>query len=295
MSPRAAIVEEFDDDTDLPLPSRSLPNTGSRGAILEAIADSDDDAGGDSDEAPELLDPSTIGGPAQQPSVRDTRVTDITPYKKWSCIYPIYIDAKRPYATGYRRISRSKSVWWPLSKDIADACSRLGLGTLHEVNKMHPSDWENPGRVRVQWKKDGRPVNSTIKTKKQLLETISFHIQQEKTDNVPCLPYTYPLPVPPPNVKTTKSKAGAGKSTAGGQVSKAKSNPTFSQPTGRPLPSPPEPRPALKSCVSAHSPALPSGVLIEAVRVGMNTTDGQGAAGGIPGGKGKRKVVRVRG
>jgi hypothetical protein len=82
MSPRAAIVEEFDDDTDLPLPSRSLPNTGSRGAILEAIADSDDDAGGDSDEAPELLDPSTIGGSAQQPNVRDTRVTDITPYKK---------------------------------------------------------------------------------------------------------------------------------------------------------------------------------------------------------------------
>ena len=88
MSPRAAIIEEFDDDTDLPLPSRSLPNTGSRGAILEAIADSDDDAGGDSDDAPELLDPSTIGGPAQQPSVRDTRVTDITPYKKYARTNP---------------------------------------------------------------------------------------------------------------------------------------------------------------------------------------------------------------
>ena len=190
MSRRAAIVEEFDDDTDLPLPSQSLPNTGSRGAILEEIADSGDDddggGGGDSDEAPDLLDPSAYGGPAQQPSVRDTRVTDITPYKKcapiiskrdgavaqliyslvtrWTCVYPIYIDAKRPYATGARRVSRSKSVWWPLSKDIADACSRLGLGTLHEVNKMHPSDWENPGRVRVQWKKDGRPVNSNIRT-----------------------------------------------------------------------------------------------------------------------------------
>jgi hypothetical protein len=38
------------------------------------------------------------------------------------------------------------------------------LGTLHEVSKAHPRDWENPGRVRVQWKKDGRLVNSTIKT-----------------------------------------------------------------------------------------------------------------------------------
>jgi signal recognition particle subunit SRP19 len=185
MSRRAAIVEEFDDDTDLPLPSRSLPHTGSHGAIIEEIVDSDndDDDREDSDEAPELLDYSAMGGPALQPSAQDTRVTDITPYKKcansnlttpnpscsypaprWTCIYPIYIDAKRPYRTGGRRISRSKGVWWPLSKDIADACSRLGLGTLHEVNKMHPSDWENPGRVRVQWKKDGRPVNANIRT-----------------------------------------------------------------------------------------------------------------------------------
>jgi len=295
MSRRAAIVEEFDDDTDLPLPSLSLPDSGSRGAILEEIEDTDDDEGGDIDEAPELLDPSAIGSSALQPSARDTRVTDITPYKKWTCIYPIYIDAKRPYGTGARRISRSKSVWWPLSKDIADACSRLGLGTLHEVNKMHPSDWENPGRVRVQWKKDGQPVDANIRTKKQLLETISFQIQRVKTDIVPREPYTYPQPVPPPTAKPAKTKNTAGKSTATAHPSKAKSNPQSPQRAGRPLPSPPEPQPALKSRVSAHSPALPSGVLIDTIRAGMNATEGQGAVGGIPGGKGKRKVVRVRG
>lgn len=81
MSRRAAIVEEFDDDTDLPLPSRSLPDTGSRGAILEQIVHSDDEEG-DSDEAPDLLHHSAMGGPALQPGARDTRVTDITPYKK---------------------------------------------------------------------------------------------------------------------------------------------------------------------------------------------------------------------
>jgi signal recognition particle subunit SRP19 len=81
MSRRAAIVEEFDDDTELPLPSRSLPHTGSRGAILEEIAHSDDDEG-DSDEAPDLLHPPAMGGSALQPGARDTRVTDITPYKK---------------------------------------------------------------------------------------------------------------------------------------------------------------------------------------------------------------------
>jgi hypothetical protein len=86
MSRRAEIVEEFDDDTDLPLPSRLLPDTGSRGAILEKIVDldvdEDDDDDADSDEAPELLDPSAGGSPASRPDARDGRVTDITPYKK---------------------------------------------------------------------------------------------------------------------------------------------------------------------------------------------------------------------
>ena len=81
MSRRAALVEEFDDDTDLPLPSRSLPDTGLRGAILEEIVDSNDD-GEDSDDAPDLLDHTVMGGPMPQSSARDTRVTDITPYKK---------------------------------------------------------------------------------------------------------------------------------------------------------------------------------------------------------------------
>ncbi|KAN0129304.1 signal recognition particle, SRP19 subunit, partial [Lactarius tabidus] len=239
MSRRAAIVEEFDDDTELPLPSHSLPG--------HRIVDSDD-GGGDSDDAPELLNHTTSGSPALKPDAREGRVTDITPYKMWTCVYPIYIDAKRPYGTGARRISRTK------------------------INKMHPSDWENPGRVRVQWKKDGRPVNSNIRTKKQLLETISFQIQRVKADNVPSEPYTYPTPAPPPAAKPAKSKASTGKSAAGAQVPKL--------PTGRSLPSPPDPQPALKSRVSAYSPAVPSGVLIDTVRAGMSATEGQGAIGG---------------
>jgi signal recognition particle subunit SRP19 len=83
---------------------------------------------------------------------------------RWTCIYPIYLDAKRPYGTGLRRISRAKGLWWPLSKDITEASIRLGLGAIHEVNKAHPRDWENPGRVRVGWKKNGQLVNPSIKT-----------------------------------------------------------------------------------------------------------------------------------
>lgn len=95
MSRRAAIVEEFDDDTDLPLPSRPLPNTGSRGPILSAI-DSDggsDDDDDDDDDAPELMKPtpgpaSPLGqqgfrGNVNEGNAGPNVVTDITPYKKW--------------------------------------------------------------------------------------------------------------------------------------------------------------------------------------------------------------------
>lgn len=87
-----------------------------------------------------------------------------TPTLRWTVIYPIYLDASRPLRTGARRLSRPKSLWHPLSKDIADAAARLGLPALHEVQKAHPADWANPGRVRVQWRRDGRLVNAAITT-----------------------------------------------------------------------------------------------------------------------------------
>jgi signal recognition particle subunit SRP19 len=83
-------LDEFDDDTDLPLPSRSLPNTGTRGAILEQISDDessdqeDDDA---EDFQPQLSStsqprpPVNIPLPTQIPG-GPVLVTDVTPYKK---------------------------------------------------------------------------------------------------------------------------------------------------------------------------------------------------------------------
>ncbi|KIJ14559.1 hypothetical protein PAXINDRAFT_176714 [Paxillus involutus ATCC 200175] len=302
MARRAAIVEEFDDDTDLPLPSRPL-NTNARGALLEEIGASDDEeSADDSDEgttAPghaspshsQFRPPASLGPSDKPPS---NTITDITPYKKWTCIYPIYIDAKRPYGRGERRIAREKSVWWPLSKDIADVTNRLGLGTLHEINKSHPRDWENPGRVRVQWKKDGRLVNNAIKTKRQLLEIISFQIQRIKPDNIPRPPYTTLSPPVTPAAPAAKAPT----SNKGKQPAKPKAAgnaPLLPQKTSR-LPVPPQPEPPLASRVSPYSPALASGVLIETVKAGMNAQD-HGPAGPGAGGvqKGKRKVVRVRG
>ncbi|KAI0747105.1 signal recognition particle SRP19 subunit [Daedaleopsis nitida] len=309
MSRRAAVVEEFDDDTDLPLPSKPLPNTGARGAILEEL-DMTDSEGDDDDDTPNLLQPTA--GPAS-PSLPQFRpgtgaggdahgtktVTDITPYKKWTCIYPIYIDAKRPCGRGERRIARAKSVWWPLSKDIADATNRLGLGTLHEVSKAHPRDWENPGRVRVQWRKDGRLVNPAIKTKKQLLEMISIQIQLLKPDGVPKPPYDADQPAPAAAEAAAPPMPVKGKQPAkGGSKATSVSNTTISPPEtkqrAQKVPAPPQPWPALTSRVSPYSPALPSGVLIETVKAGMSAQEANPPVGG-GGGKGKRKVVRVRG
>lgn len=80
------------------------------------------------------------------------------------------------------------------------------------------------------------------------------------------------------------------------------SHPPSLKSSGRRLPVPPEPHPALASRVSAYSPALSTGVLIETIKAGMNAQEANTAAAGPGGGgpfpgmqKGKRKVVRVRG
>ena len=52
----------------------------------------------------------------------------------WLQIYPIYIDAKQPLKTGCRRIAREKSIWWPISIEIAQAASALGFKVIHEVS-----------------------------------------------------------------------------------------------------------------------------------------------------------------
>ena len=43
MPPRATVEEVYDDPDDLPLPSKALPNMGTRGALLEEITSDDED------------------------------------------------------------------------------------------------------------------------------------------------------------------------------------------------------------------------------------------------------------
>ncbi|KAG8930462.1 signal recognition particle subunit [Tulasnella sp. 418] len=158
--------DEFDDDTDLPLPKRTLPNTGSRGALLEEIdltggsglgGSSSSSSAGPGTSRPTTLGSSSPAGaiPGFVPTQSKLRqlasghgasggMKHIDPdspeaekFKKWTCVYPIYIDAKRAYGTGGRKVSREKSVWWPKSLDMANAAHGIGLLVLHEAS---PSD-----------------------------------------------------------------------------------------------------------------------------------------------------------
>jgi hypothetical protein len=41
-----------------------------------------------------------------------------------------------------------------------------GAGLMNsQPDKTHPADWENPGRVKVQFEKDGRFVNPIVKNR----------------------------------------------------------------------------------------------------------------------------------
>ena len=90
-----AVIEEFDDDTDLPLPNRPLPNTGSKGALLQSV-DSDSDDDGIEEELrrmninpynPGPASPSQLGQfnvPSQTRGEEgQNRISDLTPYKKY--------------------------------------------------------------------------------------------------------------------------------------------------------------------------------------------------------------------
>lgn len=156
-------------------------------------------------------------------------------------------------------------------------------------------------------------------TEKQLLEQISLAIQKLKPDNIPRPPYntdsvaslpSASSPAPTTTQKTptpagvSKGKQPAvkvnGKSTPASAATASIAPPpprTANEHNRQPKPPvPPLPHPSLSSRVSAYSPALPSGVLIEAVKAGMNAQEAGGPAiGGPGGGKGKRKVIRVRG
>ena len=331
----AAVVEEFDDDTDLPLPSRPLP-IDPRGALLEEIGASDDeDISDDLDEtvpgpaspSNSQLRPTPSLGPSPKPP--SNTITDITPYKKYT--HPPLLRSTslitRADGRAYIQYTLTQSDLMA-EVSVGSHARRASGGPSAKTLPMLPTAWvlarstksTSPtpatGRTLVacvcSGKRTGdsstalsKPVRSHLlvpltfstsrRTERLLLEMISFQIQRLKPDNIPRPPYTMQSLPVTPAVPPTKAST----SSKGKQPAKPKGGgniPSLLPQKASRLPAPPQPEPPLASRVSPYSPALATGVLVETVKAGMNAPD-QGPVGPGLGGaqKGKRKVVRVRG
>ena len=154
MSRQARIEEASDTDSD-PMemdPSDFEPPQ------YPALAPSASARGGGNSNASEAL--QSLLSPSLIPSQHQTSYAsaqDLTKFKAYQCLYPVYFDAKRSRAQG-RRVCKTLAVKNPLAHDIVDAVQGLGLSALFEPGKQHPKDWANPGRVKVLVKKDGVAV-----------------------------------------------------------------------------------------------------------------------------------------
>lgn len=94
-------------------------------------------------------------------------------------IYPCYFDLNRSHRQG-RRVSEDLAVENPLAKTISDACRALDLPVLLELDKTHPQDFGNPGRVRVQMKENGEHT-LRFTTKRALFVEVAKYLQAHPT------------------------------------------------------------------------------------------------------------------
>ncbi|CUM66916.1 uncharacterized protein PRCAT00004601001 [Priceomyces carsonii] len=102
--------------------------------------------------------------------------------KKFQIIYPCYFDKNRSHREG-RRIAEDKAVENPLAKTISDACRLLKIPVLLELDKTHPQDFGNPGRVRVMLRNpdDGSLSNGRFQSKRALFDAIAEYLQSHPT------------------------------------------------------------------------------------------------------------------
>lgn len=101
-------------------------------------------------------------------------------FRLYQTIYPCYFDKNRSHKDG-RRVSVENSVVNPIAKTIADACRYLRIPVLLELDKTHPQDFGNPGRVKVLIKENGQQIDEFIKNKRQILNAIGKYLKTHPT------------------------------------------------------------------------------------------------------------------
>ncbi|KAJ1915878.1 signal recognition particle subunit [Tieghemiomyces parasiticus] len=100
-------------------------------------------------------------------------VEDSSQFKSWICLYPIYFDRNRSVQDG-RRVGKDLAVDRPRAQHLAEAVSDLHLQLLFEPEKIHPRDFLNPGRVKVQLKNpDGSPALASIPNRNTLYQRVA--------------------------------------------------------------------------------------------------------------------------
>lgn len=129
---------------------------------------------------PAIIQQPPASAPRNQPPPSSTLPPDVdrSQYNSFQCLYPVYFDASRSRAEG-RRVSSDLAVKNPLAREIANACSRLRINTLLEPEKVHPKDWSNPGRVKVDLKK--AQGGSSVKNKHHLYALVAQHLRENPT------------------------------------------------------------------------------------------------------------------
>ncbi|KAK1778478.1 hypothetical protein QBC45DRAFT_414104 [Copromyces sp. CBS 386.78] len=146
--------------------------------------------------------------PPGYPEMQTT--TDDSAYKSFQCLYPCYFDATRSRAEG-RRVSKELAVANPLATEIVNACAQLRLSVVLEAGKLHPKDWANPGRVKVNLKEFIRlhgGQHGKVKNKHHLYILVAQHLKKHPTtEDSPALRVVVRGAGPPPREMLEEGKA----------------------------------------------------------------------------------------
>jgi len=175
-------------------------------ARIEEVSDSDPeiDDPDDFDPGDSIIVPANIPPPSsfrapqpsQQPPAQSQFLQPSPPsapkpnketIKTYQTLYPVYFDASRTHSQG-RRVSRNLAVANPLARTLVDAL-QSACGPLHplpiafEPDKLHPKDWANPGRVRIQLfsPTTHKPLHPVIKNKRHLYQLVARYLKDHPT------------------------------------------------------------------------------------------------------------------
>ena len=183
----ARVEELSDSDPDIDDPSDFLPDTDQsiiQRTDIPSLVDSHSHSHGP--------DPTSFQPPPQgqylrpMPPSSKPIIAQKEEVKAWQTLYPVYFDSSRTRSEG-RRVSSQLAIPDPLARNILEAVSSATAGTTlriaFEPDKLHPKDWANPGRVRIQLRDQttGQNLHPPIKNKSHLYILVARYLQAHPT------------------------------------------------------------------------------------------------------------------